>query len=292
MSDPQSTVERTRQQVTALAKHLPPSAADLHLLDINGSTGAILRELRADLHITRVTGRAHTWDLPPGSVDAVVGLDLALDAGLLAAALAALRPGGRFVIVNGFGTVHEATGRRIEAAGYTRILVEAAPVTPDGEGVLMRGEKPHLTADTLARVRQVAGADADALDLATYRGRYVYLLVEQQPNLPPWRTEPDAPVTWQALAVAPDGAGGDRGGEVTPVLLAFSSLPKAVGFMQPAVLQGTLGRLTVNKVGKFSRATAARWPLPVLLNPPLANVEGAAFVQVPVDPATAEAPDE
>ena len=50
-----------------------------------------------------------------------------------------------------------------------------------------------------------------------------------------------------------------------PLLLAFSSLPNAVAFMQPAVIAGTIK--DVNKVAKFSRATAQDWR--VLINPAL-----------------------
>ncbi|MFN8562170.1 MAG: hypothetical protein U0703_11245 [Anaerolineae bacterium] len=85
-------------------------------------------------------------------------------------------------------------------------------------------------------------------------------------------------VEWRALALADDG---DR------LLLAFSSLPNAVAFMQPAVLDGAI--TGVNKVAKFSRAAQDWRPW---INPPLEALAGREIVYVPVDPALAEIPDE
>jgi hypothetical protein len=48
----------------------------------------------------------------------------------------------------------------------------------------------------------------------------------------------------------------------------------------------------VNKVAKFSREVARTWSLPVLLNPTMDTLDGRAVMLVPVDPQTAEAPDE
>jgi len=38
-----------RQLIEAMAKHLPPSAASLRLVDIGGRAGAVFAEARADL---------------------------------------------------------------------------------------------------------------------------------------------------------------------------------------------------------------------------------------------------
>lgn len=73
-------------------------------------------------------------------------------------------------------------------------------------------------------------------------------------------------------------------------LLAFSSLPKAVNFMQPAVLSGHVN--DINKVGKFRRDYAAAWTLPVIVNPGPEVLESAEVALVEVDMKTAEAPDE
>lgn len=74
------------------------------------------------------------------------------------------------------------------------------------------------------------------------------------------------------------------------MILAFTSLPKAVAFMQPAVLAGRIK--DVNKVGKFSRETALGWTVPVILNPPLDSIEARTMIFLPVDAHSAEAPDE
>src|SRR5690606_9657201 len=141
--------------------------------------------------------------------------------------------------------------------------------------VLMRGEKPHITPDTLERVQQVAQQDADRLDLSAYRGRYVHLLIKEEPNQPAWTRQPQDPIAWSAVALqAPDQA--------AQTLLAFSSLPKAVAFMQPAVLSGRVKE--INKVAKFSLAMAQKWSLPVLLNPTVDALDRATLTWVQIDP--------
>lgn len=264
--------------IEAMAKHLPPSAATLRLLDVGCVAGEILRELRPDIHVERASLRPAHWTNEANSVDAVVAYDLLLTDALLEAVLRVMRPGGRFIVVQPLGEPDAAHVETLEAADYTRILVEAAV---DERGVLIRGEKAHTTDDTFERVQDVADRDADLLDLTTYRGRYVHLLVEQTPNKPVWKLRDDEQIHWEAVTVATDT------GEA---LLAFSSLPKAVSFMQPAVMQGVVK--DINKVGKFSKATAATWTLPVLLNPTLESVEGYEIQRIAIDPDTAEAPDE
>jgi len=261
------------------ARHLPPSAASLRLLDVGGQMGAGLMARRADLAVEVASLRPEDWCWSQASMDAVVGYDVPLSDALLQAAIDVLRPGGRFIIVNPAGQVDEQTVRRLEDAGYVRILVE--PALEDGPGVLIRGEQAHTTADTLSRVQQTAQRDADLLDLAIYRGRYLFLLIQQTPNKPIWQRAPDDPLEWRAAAVTADGE---------TWLLAFSSLPKAVAFMQPAILSGFLR--DVNKVGKFDKARSAEWPHAVLLNPPLETVSDQTLAWLDIDPATAEAPDE
>ncbi|GAB4520141.1 MAG: hypothetical protein OHK0046_29950 [Anaerolineae bacterium] len=270
----------TRLMIEAMAKHLPPSTAQLRLLDVNGETGAVLTELRQDVEVQAVPGQG--WEnVPPESVDAVVAYDYVLNDAFLSRAQSALRPGGRLIVVNSRGEVSEAIGQRLEDSGYTRILVETAVECPLPTGVLMRGEKPHTTDDTLARIQQVAGQEANMLDLASYKGRYVHLLVVETPNVPVWRRVEGTVIQWQAAALTIAGE---------TVLLAFSSLPKAVSFMQPAVLANRIQ--DVNKVGKFSREAAQHWPQRVLLNPELHVLDGATVAFIPVDATTAETPDE
>jgi SAM-dependent methyltransferase len=270
----------SRLLIEAMAKHLPPSASNLRLLDVNGEAAAVLAAQRDDLDIVSVSGDVRQWadDL---SADAVVAYGYVLNAPFLEKALAVLRPGGRLIVVDPHGEVRAAYGETLEDAGYVRILVETAAECPLPTGVLMRGEKAHTTSDTLVRIQQTAGADSDMLDLDNYRGRYVHLLIRQTPNVPVWARDAETPLEWSAVTVERDGE---------QILLAFSSLPKAVAFMQPAVLAGKI--YDVNKVGKFSQAAAAEWTLPVLLNATVDILDGAAVTLIEIDPTTAEAPDE
>ncbi len=272
-----------RLLIEAMAKHLPPSASRLRLLDVSGDIAEQLSDQRADLDVISVDGPPESWSLEPGSVDAVIALDypVALDGEFLSVVLSALRPGGRLIMVDSNAEPGKAQVRALEGNGYVRLLVETAAECPMPVGTLMRGEKAHATDNTFARIRKVASEDADDLDLANYEGPYVFLLVAQSPNKPVWKLEPGETITWDALALEADEG---------QVLLAFTSLPKAVGFMQPVVMQGRAQG--VSKVGKFSTTTAHTWELPVLLNPPVRVLDGQAIALVSVDPTTAEAPDE
>lgn len=279
-----ATQQQKRAFIEAMARHLPPGASTLTVLDVNGEAAPVLAALRDDLRFISAPGDVKQWGDAklPENADAILAYAYVLNEVFLAAALALLRPGGRLIVVYPRGEVSREQGQRLESAGYARILVEEATHDADSvSGVLVRGERPHATSSTAERVAQVARADADMLDLATYRGHYVHLLIRQAPNKPVWRMEPDEAVTWEAVAI-------EHGGET--FLLAFSSLPKAVGFMQPAVLAGRIH--DVNKVGKFSRVTAGTWNLPVLLNPLDSALDDADVTLIPIDPATAEASDE
>ena len=268
-----------RHFVAVMAKHLPPSASTLRLLDLDGRSGGILRTWRADLDLTQVApADLSAAEFAPDSIDAVVAYDIEVGTDLLGGLLQLLRPGGRLILLQSRGSVSESQARTLRESGYTRLLVEPAL---DGLGVLLRGEKPHATADTRQRVRGVAGAEGDLLDLDQYAGRYLHLLIQQLPNKPVWKLRRDEPIIWRAAAYR-DGAG--------PAVLAFSSLPKAVGFMQSAVLADLIR--DVNKVGKFSRAIARSWQWAVVLNPTLASIQGKSLTTVPIDSASAEAPDE
>ncbi|MCY3779985.1 MAG: hypothetical protein OXG78_06730 [Chloroflexi bacterium] len=268
-----------RHFVAVMAKHLPPSASTLYLLDLDGCSGEFLSESRADLRISHVPpARLNASVIGSDSVDAIVGFDIELTGDLLGHLLTVLRPGGRLIALLSRGSVSERHPRLLRDNGYVRILVEPAL---DGLGVLLRGEKPQATADTLDRIQAVAQADADALDLATYRGRYLHLLIQQRPNKPAWMLAPADVICWRAIGI-------ERAGST--VLLAFSSLPKAVGFMQPGVLAGLI--TDVNKVGKFSRSTADDWAWDIVLNPTLESIANENLTTVEIDPATAEAPDE
>ncbi|MCY4020678.1 MAG: hypothetical protein OXG39_14800 [Chloroflexi bacterium] len=272
--------EPTRQRfVEALAKHLPPSASRLRLLDIDGHCRDILAGRRADLDIhcpgANDLGRS---GIAPATADAIVAFDLDLDSHMLRSIAANMRPGGRFIAVFTQGEVRERWVRLLEAQGLVRILVEPAV---DGAGVLIRGEKPHTTVNTLGRIQSVARADADFSDLADYRGPYLHLLIRQSPSKPVWKLEAGESIAWRALALEDNS---------NAVLLAFSSLPKAVGFLQPAVLIDLVR--DVNKVGKFAREVVGGWGTPVILNPTMVSIKDRRLIWLPVDPETAAAPDE
>ncbi|MEM6285137.1 MAG: hypothetical protein AAF787_23295 [Chloroflexota bacterium] len=266
-----------RLMIEAMAKHLPPSGSRLTLWDIGGRTGTALRELRSDLDITPIDTPPEQWETPENSVDSIIALDYdrALDDVFLSAALRVMRPGGRLIMVDSTGDPDRETVRTLESNGHIRILVE--PAVEGHPGVLMRGEKPHTTDSTFARIRVAASTDDDNLTLKTYDGAYVFLLVRQSPNKPVWALRDGEVLQWHAALA--DGQ-----------FIAFTSLPKAVSFMQPAVMQGIVN--DISKVGKFSTATAQSWEVPVMLNPTLDDVKTMAVTFTEVDPATAEAPDE
>jgi len=253
-----------------IVKQLPPSASTLHLIDVNGALGENLSERRADLEVT--IGLA----ADENSIDAIVAYGETLGDDLLALALKALRPGGRLIVIDARSEPSAKLVKLLENAGYTRILVEE--LTDTEGGVLMRGEKPHLTDNTLARVQSVAEKDSA---LSEFKGRYLHLLIRQTPNKPVWALKPDDHIEWQALALAKED------NEDQP-LIAFSSLPNAVAFMQQAVIAGSIK--DVNKVAKFSRESAHDWHL--LINPALDILQDTRTIFVSIDPASAEAPDE
>lgn len=265
--------------VAVMAKHLPPSGATLRLLDLDGKSGPLLAQSRADLEIhhiqpndqDRIAGAPSTYDV-------ALAYDVKLSGALLQACLTALRAGGRLIALQSRGLVSEDHLRQLRDRGYVRILVEPAL---DELGVLIRGEKPHATADTMARIKAVARADADMLDLKRFRGRYIHLLIQRQPNKPVWQLTPGEPIAWRAAAIQR---------ESMPSLLGFSSLPKAVAFMQPAVLGGLIA--DVNKVGKFSVETAAAQDWNISLNPTPDSLTSETLTFIDIDPALAEAPDE
>lgn len=253
--------------IQAMVKHLPPSGASLRLLDVGGRTGAILTEHRGDLDIIPGIPNAK---FSPDSVDAITAINHPFEGDFFKYALAELRPGGRLIGVMTTGQVDQAWVTRLEQAGFTRILVEAAL---DSGGVLIRGEKPHSEQHTVDRIKQVANRDHEG----AFPGRYVHLLIRQTPNKPVWALKEGETIEWQAVALA-EGQ----------IFLAFSSLPKAVAFMQPAVMSGLIK--DINKVAKFSRETVQGWAL--LVNPPVEMLTGKAIVLLPIDPDSAEAPDE
>ena len=228
-----------------LARHLPPSAGRPRVLALDEATAA---ELAAVAEV--VTAAA---DAAP--VDAVAGYRLATPEALAGYA-ARLRPGGRLILAA--AAEPAALLGALQAAGLIHCLVETA-----GDLTLYRGERPPTEASPLARAQHLAAtAPAEA-----GQPRFLYLLVTQTPNKPAWKLEPGERVAWRAATVEPAP-------DEPPRLLAFSSLVKAVAYLQPAVLAGAISG--VNKVAKFPAAAAQRWPLGYVLNPTFEALRAAA----------------
>lgn len=144
----------------------------------------------------------------------------------------------------------------LERAGFERVLTER---TLNGVGILARGEKPYTQFSTTQRVSLTAQQDDSPQSeaLAALRGNFVFLLVRQTPNKPIAELSEDESLVWEAAML---GAGAE-----SARLLVFSSLPKAVQFMQAAILDNAVSG--INKIGKFPREIAQGWNLPLLINP-------------------------
>ena len=265
-----------RLLIEAMAKHLPPSGSSLRLIDVYGRTAKVLRELRPEIEVVYSPRKYSLWQVEPNSVDAVAAYDCEPDADLLQSALQALRPGGRLIIMNSQLNPGEGYVKTLEGADFTRILVEVGAECPLPVGALIRGEKPHTDNHTIDRVKRVAAHDAPTRNV-----RYIYLLIHQTPHKPAWRLSEEDRVAWEAAGVAGDGE---------TVLLGFSSLPKAVEFMQPVVMNGHLSN--INKIAKFKWDIAKSWPFPMMLNPSDEILDTHAVSMIMIDHMTAEAADE
>jgi hypothetical protein len=265
-----------RLLIEAMAKHLPPSGASLRLVDVFGRTTSILREQRPDIEVVYSPKKLTDWRIDAESVDAVTAYDCEPSEDLLKSAMRVLRPGGRLIILNSKLDPSEVFVETLEAADFTRILVEIGAECPLPVGALIRGEKPHTEAHTVDRVKQVAAQDAPIRT-----ARYLHLLIHQTPDKPAWRLTAADTIRWQAIGVQGDN-------EV--VLLTFSSLPKAVEFMQPAVIAGYVKN--VNKIAKFKWDVVKAWPYATILNPSDEIFETQAVAMLDVDRSTAEAADE
>jgi SAM-dependent methyltransferase len=266
--------------IGVMAKHLPPSGAALRLLDVGGHSGGVLLALRPDLVVQAALTDLDVSALPPESSDAVVIFDQSLTPALLDAALHTLRPGGRMIVVLPHAPPDASWVALLEAHGYIRILVEPA-LEELSAGVLVRGEKPHTTDDTLARIRVAAHSDDHLTDLDRYPGRFVYLLVRQTPNKPIWALRDGEVYRWDAVTIRAN----DK-----IAFMTFSSLAKAIAFMQPAVLAKHIR--DINKVAKYRVERVKDWSGSVILNPPDGFLGDQAYSLHPIDPTQAEAPDE
>ncbi len=247
------------------APHLPPSAERPRVLALDSATAAELAAL-AEVALSATAGTAY---------DAVAGRWQGTPEAL-AELVQHLRPGGRLILAAPADSAADPEDllAALVGAGCVHCLVE-----PAGALTLYRGERPPEAGSTLARAQQLAAA-APAAGSAPLP-RFLFLLVTQTPNKPAWKLAPGERVEWRAATsvAAPSDA---------PRLLAFSSLVKAVAFMQPAILAGAIGG--VNKVAKFPAAAAPGWGLPLLLNPSFEALRAAGAVAGPalaVEPAAA-----
>lgn len=265
-----------RLLIEAMAKHLPPSGSVLRLVDVLGKAAAVLREQRSDIKVVLSPQKLTGWRIAADSVDAVAAYDCEPSPELLKSAMRVLRPGGRLIIMNSRLDPSETYVKTLETADFTRILVEVGAECPLPVGALMRGEKPHTEAHTVDRVKQVASSDVQQRV-----GRYLHLLIHQTPHKPTWRMSPNDEIKWEAVGVS---------GENEVVLLTFSSLPKAVEFMQPAVMAGHV--TSVNKIAKFKWDVVKQWTFSTILNPSDEIFETQPPVFVDIDPQFAEASDE
>lgn len=333
-----------REALPDIARHLPPSAAGLRLLDVGCGAGVTLRNLYAlrpellglgldaapgMLQLARkgqqpghyLQGDAYHLPFSDNSFDAVLSQRvfylLPDKPAFLRELLRVLRPGGRVLLLDplagpapwaawrewrhgkaaldlfAWHMAGRALGRLsledgaafLQAAGFARILTEP---TLKGWALLSRGEKPHppgsATPERIAVAATEANSAAPVQSSAVQGlpGRYLHLLIAQTPDKPPWALGAGEKLEWRAAAVM-------RGGQLT--VLAFSGLPKAVALMQGVVMEGLIPG--INKVGKFSKASAAAWKLPLWLNPSLDDLRPhLPPAWLPLDPASAEASDE
>jgi SAM-dependent methyltransferase len=254
-----------------LAKHLPPSAARPRVLALDPAASALLSQERAEASVTSAAQVRFSLAALPfarAAFDAAVASQL--PPGLALSRLnSVLRPGGRLlalVAAGGRAGLLAALGRE----GFIHLYAEPAPAGR----ALVRGERPPLAAHPVDRIASVAAAGEPGLRLIDPRtassaelGRYLHLLVAQTPNKPAWRLAPGEPVAWQAAVGA--------GAEARNAAPAFTSLVKAVAFMQAAVRADSLRG--VNKVGKFPAPAARAWPFALVLDPSFADWRGGPW---------------
>lgn len=237
------------------ARHLPPAANRPRVLALDAVAAS---GLPTEIEL----------NTPPASgvFDAVVGYaspDPTLSN--LETYYDALRPGGRLILA-----AQAEPKQLLEAlkqGGYVHCLVES-----EADGwTLYRGERPP-DGQTLASLSE---AENDRAAEAPF----FYIPVTQTPNKPAWRLSPGETILWQAPTVLEPTNG-------APNLLVFSSLVRAVAFMQRAVLANAI--VGINKVGKFPNALVKGWGRAFVLNPTFHFVRNATLGSwVAVDPQVA-----
>ena len=280
-----------RTLLSEVIRHFPPSGSELRLLDVDSCLAqfpeiSAIRFQRPDLLLIE-TPLAEIGRYADANLDAAVAFLTHSHFDTLPffseQIRRILRPGGRFILL--FPLI---IPRNLERAGFARILAE--PLL-NGEIALNRGEKPYADElTTLDRVQIIAENDnqvglVHGIQLFDVKGRFIHLLIRQTPNKPGWALTPEDQIVWDTIALQNEPH--------KTIALAFTALPRAVAFMQAAILAGTIR--DVNKIAKFSKAAAAEWPFPVLLNPTLEQVNAEYRLTgefISIDPTTAETPDE
>ncbi len=234
--------------VTLILKHLPPSASlpNVRACDERGRRWSMALERQG--YITLADQRPF---------DGVIASDIAF----AAEAAALLRPNGRaiFLIPNTEDVTGEALADALASAGFVRALTETVL---DNAYVLARGERPTeqiRTTDRIAAIAQVSTGAVTVIELEEAERQYwsLHLLVRQHPPSRSW-DDRQPNTSWQAITVRDDKT--DR-----VVLLAFTSLVKAVTFLQPAVLARAIQN--VNKLPRYEMKHFRQWNVPLIVNP-------------------------
>jgi len=251
------------------AKHLPPSFQSPRVLALDATAAAeLLADGDADVTLApdTIMSAPAEW-LNAQQWDAIVGY---APPDPLTILVQLLRPGGRLILAHRAGP--QALLAALTAAGLTHCLVESS-----GDVTLYRGERPP-EGSSVERMQSLAGGGEPRL-APTLTTPFVFLLIAQTPIKPAWKLAAHDNLEWYAATVLDPATG-------RPELLAFSSLVKAVAFMQPAILANAIGG--VNRVGKFRAGVAQTWGLPLRLDPAFDDLRpftfGPAFS---VDPQSA-----
>jgi hypothetical protein len=228
------------------AKHLPPSSDLPRVLALSEAVADELKEK------VELIDAARAGSLPPDPLDAVVGYAAPDQIPILGRLL---RPGGRLILATPADpqTLLDA----LTNAGFIHCLIE-----PLGDLTLYRGERPPL-GNPLQRLEVLSASSQTQPSSFDIRHSSFFLLITQTPNKPAWKLSPAEKLEWRAVTLLDPATS-------RPALLAFSSLVKAVAFMQAAILARTI--TTVNKVAKFKAEVAQSWGLPMILNPAFDDV--------------------
>lgn len=239
-------------------KHLPPSADLPRVLALDEQAAA---ELPPELK----TIAPQVADSNLGSLDAIIGYTAPT---ALSVWFEQLRPGGRLILVSESDPA--TLLQSLTEAGFIHCLVETV-----SDLTLYRGERPPQ-GNSLERIANLTSPFS--------MSPFIFLLISQTPNKPAWKLTDGEKIHWQAATLLSPQT-------QQPTLIAFSSLIKAVAFMQPAILAKRIGG--VNKIGKFAAHVARGWNQPLTLNPVYADWQFADLGPMfEVDPQLAITGDE